>query len=91
MAKIKWTTDHNVKTKVESTIAENTLKYDSERTNEEKEMELVSGIHNKPISNGKHGEHYELYTDENNRTVFWLVKNPSVDFRYDVVWSWDKK
>lgn len=39
---------------------------------------------------GKNGEHYELFLDGFNRTVYWQVENPDKDYRYDVSWVWDQ-
>jgi len=39
---------------------------------------------------GRDGETYELFLDKLNRTVYWLVKNPDINYRYDVGWNWDQ-
>lgn len=39
---------------------------------------------------GKQEEDYELLMDGLNRTVYWQIKKPDANYRYDVVWTWDK-
>ena len=39
---------------------------------------------------GNEGESYELLLDGLNRTVYWQIKNPDVNYRYDVVFTWDQ-
>ena len=39
---------------------------------------------------GSKRETYELYLDGYNRTMYLLVHNPDVNYRYEVHWTWDK-
>ena len=39
---------------------------------------------------GANGENYEVFLDPMKRTVFWLINKPSIEYRYDIEWTWDR-
>lgn len=66
-------------------------------TTDEKEITSEQINNNSMLSTGsKNGitnESYHLFKGKRGQTkssVFWLVKNPQVGFRYDIKWEWDK-
>lgn len=53
-------------------------------------LDKISTQSNSKDFPGKAGEDYKLLLDGLNRTVYWQIKNPDADYRYDVGWTWDQ-
>jgi len=70
---------HNIKTGEKMKISMDEVNQDNQSTD--------------PSNSKNKNETYYLYRGkggEKNSSIFWLVKNPKMEYRYDIKWQWDQ-